>query len=327
MSFLDTNWCGTRGLSGLGDFNDAMASMIAGGELSKLTSAIFKIQDELISASSSRAAVLEGFQKAEALYYEAASNDVGDLTVFLEAIEGAKLGVRLYARQIQTLTQFEIILSKVSSSLYSAGLTNDSNAVDQTVAQIRRFVSDTDSAFGGIPEYSKTKLSIISAFASELSRAGISRNDYANPAWFSAFGRAASAVVPIENEPSAPEGLGGGLGALPLLAVAILYGLAIVAATIVAIVSVRSVIAALNSKAETAGKLILQRSSDREVLRRQLYAQGASEEVIDSTLSKFDEDTKKDLNNIPGSSLLSELLVPIGIGIATLFGLKKAGIL
>ena len=314
-------------LHGLGDFNEAVAGIVAGGELSKVVSAISSVQNELISAINAKGAVLDGYQKAEALFYEMASQDTGEMGPFIAALEGARMGVQLFARQVQTLTELEIALSKVSVALYSAGLTSDSNSIDQTVAQIRRFVTETDGAFSQISEYRSTKLAIISAFASQLSAYGIGRSDYSNPQRFVAFGEAVRAVAPIPDEPPVPSEIDRGLGALPLLAVGLLYALAIVAATVVAIVSVKSIISALNSKADTTKALLLQRSSEKETLRAQLYAQGASPETIRTAMATFDEDTEGMRKKIPDSGLLSELMMPIAAALAILYGLKKAGIL
>lgn len=302
--------------SGLGDFREAVAGIIAGGDLDKLVQAIYGVQDRLIDAINARPAVIDGYRKA----FELADS---------EMIESARMGVRIFARQVQTISELNILFMKIAEALSGAGLTNDANGVNQTVVQLRRFETETNQVMSGVPEYSDVKWEILSAFNYELSRLGVSQNDYSNPEWISAYCRASAQVVPFENEPSKPWGLSGlfGLGELSTLAVAILWGIAIVAAAAVAAMTISKIISALNIRAETQQKLILDRNQQKEQLRLVLHAQGIPQAAIDMMMQQFDTETKKMVDDVPKSNLISDLAVPVGIGVLVLIGLKAGGVI
>lgn len=318
-----------NGLAGLGDFREAVAGMVAGGDLDRLIRAIFGIQDQLVNAINTRAQIVNEHRKAVDFYNEAFSNKDLSFVTAVQAYEAAKMGVEIFARQVQTLNELDVVFTRISEALSSAGLSGDANAVNQTVTQIRRFTSDTDKVMSGIAEYSSAKFAIIAEFNRELAAAGISTSDYSNPGWFSAYVRGSARVVPFENEPSPPSGLSGlgGLDGLPMLAVAIIWVIGIVAAAVVAIVTINKIIAALNSQAETQRALILERNRQKETLRQQLYAEGRAQAEIDAIMVGYDKETVRQTDDVPKSGFGKELLLPIGIGVLALIGLKAAKVL
>jgi hypothetical protein len=313
------------GAEGFGDWRGDIAASIAGNEIDKLVSGIFKVQDSLINSINARNGIFDGYQQAKLIYSEAVKT-FGDkamtrLEPAISALTGATMAVKVFARQIQTLSELWVVFAEISSKLHAAGLYNDENAVNQTVNQVRRFVTESDAKFAGIPQYNGTKQEIIAAFVAELRMWGVDRNAYGDPRWFGAFIKAADKVVELPGRPTAPgeiasfgvSGLGGLGNPLPMLIVALLWVLAIVAATVTLMYGINKTINALNSEAVTARDLILQRDKEKEQLRMELVRQGKGQAEINAAMAQFDRETRDQVKDIPKSGLLSSLLLPLGI--------------
>jgi len=330
---------GTLRLDGLGDFRSALSSMIAEGSLNELLRGIFKVQDLLVSSINSRGEIFEGHSRAQDLYADSAQFGpemipmpfgAGLINPYripaLQAVESANFGVAAFARQVLTLNQLARIFGGVSSALTEAGLANDANSVDQTLAQMRRFIQESDNLFAGVGIYRDTKAQILQIFEqTELPMWGVSPQAVDDPRWIQAFVKAADKVVELPDvDTSLPPGVSG-LGALPVLAAAILWGIGIVAAAVTAMYAIRKIIDALNSKAITARELILQRDREKEALRMKMIESGASPEEIDTAMKAFDEETARQVKSVPdGMGLGTVALIGAGLlALAFVFGGRR----
>lgn len=310
------------GAEGMGDWKSDIASAVAGNELNQLVSGIFKVQDSLVDAINARNQILASYQKAKVLYDDAEKTFGPPMLGFIPnfktipaqfALAGAVRGVQIFARQIQTLAELGIVFSNISSQLSNANLYQDADSVNQTVRQVNRFVVESDVLFSQVSQYNGTKQKIISAFKNELTLWGVGQTAYGDPRWFAAFVKAADKVVEIPGRPTAPQELGAGMGSLgnplPQLIVALLWVVAIVAATVTAMYAINKTISALNSEAETAKALILQRDREKEQYRAQLVSQGTPQPAVDAAMKQFDAETAQQVKDIPKSGILSNLLL------------------
>lgn len=334
------------GAEGMGDWKGDIAAAVAGNELNQLISGIFNLQNSLVEAINARNQILSGYTRAKAIYDDAEKlfgppvQTVGFVPVpnfktlpAQFALASATKGVRVFARQVQTLAELAIVFSKISEQLSAAYLANDANAVDMTVNQVNRFVIESDALFRGVPEYNSTKQKIIAAFKGELTLWGVGQNDYGDPRWFAAFVKAADKVVEIPGRPTAPQELGAGMSGMnglgnpmPQLIIALLWVVAIAAATVTAMYAISKTISALNSEAETAKALILQRDREKEAYRAQLAAQGTPAAAITEAMKQFDAETDQQVKAIPKSALLGDILLYGGLaagGIAAVFILPE----
>ncbi len=328
--------CGKRGM---GDIKSDVAAAIASKELDELMSGVRKVQDALIDAINARPSTLKNYQTAAANYDAARETYSDGASDALEAAQKAKdaavVGVQFFARQVQTLAELQIVFGQVSAGLQAAGLSNETDATDQTTRQINRFVIETDNLFSGVPEYSDTKYAIISAFNRELSGNRVNQNDYSNRGWFQSYMNAVEKVVPL------PKGAGQGLSGLtgfrgmaglgnpmaPAL-VALIVLVAGVVATVAAIKAINKLAEVFNSKAETARQLVLQRDQNWASMESQMRSSGASEEEIDTARAKWNAQTKAAVDNIPESpSIGGSVGIVAGILLAAGVGLKAAGVL
>jgi hypothetical protein len=325
---------------GMGDLKSDVAAAIASKELDELMSGVRRVQDALIDAINARPVTLKNYQTAAA-NYDAARSSYSDgaddaLVAAQKAVDASVLGVQFFARQIQTLAELQIVFGQVSAGLMAAGLSNERNAVDQTLSQLGRFIIETDNLFSQVPEYSNTKYAIISAFNRELSSNRVNPNDYSNRGWFQSYMNAVEKVVPL------PKGTGvsglsglrgfGGMGSLgnpmaPAL-VALIILVAGVVATVVAIKAINKMAEVFNSKAETARQLVLQRDQNWASMESQMRAQGATEDQIDAARAKWNAQTKSAVDQIPESpSIGGSVGIVAGILLAAGVGLKAAGVL
>lgn len=322
---------------GMGDIKSDVAAAIASRELDELMSGVRKVQDSLIEAINARPSTLKNYQTAAA-NYDAARESYSDgasdaLDAAQKAKDAAVIGVQFFARQVQTLAEIQIVFGQVSAGLQAAGLRNETDAVDQTIRQVNRFVIETDNLFTQVPEYSDTKYAIISAFNRELSGNRVNPNDYANRGWFQSYMNAVEKVVPL------PKGTGlsgltgfrgmGGLGnpMAPAL-VALIVLVAGVVATVVAIKAINKMAEVFNSKAETARQLVLQRDQNWTSIEAQMRSQGASEAQIDAARAKWNAQTKAAVDQIPEApSIGGSVGIVAGILLAAGVGLKAAGVL
>lgn len=325
---------------GMGDLKSDVAAAIASKELDELMSGVRRVQDALISAINARPSTLKNYQIAAA-NYDAARSSYSDgaddaMVAAQKAVDASVLGVQFFARQVQTLAELQIVFGQVSAGLMSAGLSNERDAVDQTLKQLGRFIIETDNLFSQVPEYSDTKYAIISAFNLELSSNRVNPNDYSNRGWFQSYMNAVEKVVPL------PKGTGvsglsglrgfGGMGSLgnpmaPAL-VALIILVAGVVATVVAIRAINKMAEVFNAKAETARQLVLQRDQNWASMEAQMRSQGATEDQIDAARAKWNAQTKAAVDQIPESpSIGGSVGIVAGILLAAGVGLKAAGVL
>lgn len=322
---------------GMGDIKSDVAAAIASKELDELMSGVRKVQDALIDAINARPSTLKNYQTAAA-NYDAARSSYSDgaddaMVAAQKAVDASVLGVQFFARQVQTLAELQIVFGQVSAGLMAAGLSNERDAVDQTLKQLGRFIIETDNLFSQVPEYSDTKYAIISSFNRELSANRVNPNDYSNRGWFQSYMNAVEKVVPL------PKGTGlsgltgfrgmGGLGnpMAPAL-VALIILVAGVVATVVAIKAINKMAEVFNSKAETARQLVLQRDQNWASMEAQMRAQGATEDQIDAARAKWNAQTKTAVDQIPESpSIGGSVGIVAGILLAAGVGLKAAGVL
>jgi hypothetical protein len=323
---------GAKGVSGLSDWKGDIAAAVASGELDQLMSGVNKTQDSLISALNARGPVIESYRKARVLYDDARAKygspfigGMPNVSVFpaTEAMSASIEGVKFFARQVQTLFELEVVLSKVSEGLFSAGLPNEEGSVNAAITQIRRFTSETDTLMRSIPEYQQTKLKIIAAFNSELAARRIPAAKSDDPAWFEAYLVAADRVVSVPVEAGGMSGLGD-LGFAPALVVLIKV-IAIIAATVVAIHAINKITSALNSKAETARDLILQRERDWTKVESDMRSAGKSQSEINNARNAWESGTAKTIKDIPEPSGIfgavpAMILGVLGIGVALKVG-------
>jgi len=316
---------------GMGDWQGDIAAAVAGDELNKLTSAIFGLNDSITSAIESSNQILAGYRSAKAELASATqkfgpvtSQDSGAYSAAL-AWTGAIKAVKIFARQAQTLAELGIVFSDISAQLQKAGLAQDADSVSTTLYQLNRFVIGSDALFAAVPEYTGTKQQIIQAFSAELKMWGVSPNAYSDPRWFAAFVKAADKVVPLEGRPSAPgelSNMGVGMGQLgnpmPMAIVALLWVIAIAAATVTLMYGISKTLDALNSEAITARELILQRDREKEALRLESIRAGKSQTEINDQMREFDMETHRQVGDIPKSPLAG-LLLPIGLAVGGLF--------
>jgi len=317
MSGLRMHENGTLRLDGLGDWKSALSMMIAEGELNRLLSAVFQLNDQLRGLVESRNGIYDGYAVAKKLYDEAVSKAGGafdyvfgatvpkpEVLPSLQSLATTKIGIEQFARQVSTILQLVKVFNSVAVTLQGAGMTQDSDNVSLTVNQVNKFVYDTDNKFAGVPEYSAMKSKIMSAALAEWKAWGISSDDTSNPWWFQAFIKAAQRVCPVDGDQWPPPGFAGtGMGALTVLAQVILWVVGIIATAVTIMYSISKLIAAMNSKAETAKQLILDRNAQKEQLRAQMVAAGKSQADINAAMAAFDAETKKQVADIPESSI------------------------
>lgn len=314
-----------RRRAGFGDWTGDIALLTAGDQLDQLTKGIFAIQDSLVSAIEARNGILSEYRSAQIaladanrLFGVATSEDSGSYDAKM-AFTAAAMGVRVFARQIMTLSELQVVFSDISAKLTSAGLTQDADSIDQTTRQINRFVIESDTLFAQVVEYNQAKQAIIGQFKAELSAWSVAQNAYSDPRWFAAYVKAADKVVELPGRPTAPDELGnlgvsgmGDMGILPAAVVAVLWVIAIVGATVSIMYTVKKTIEALNSKAETAKALILQRDQEKEALRQQMIEGGSNQAEISAAMNDFDAETTKQVKDIPDSALAG-LVLPLTI--------------
>jgi hypothetical protein len=313
------------GVSGMGDtWGGAVASMIAGKELNQLISAISRVQDQLRSTIEVRNGIFNGYVEAKKLLDQARSAYGPDFMPgpfgammpnfrslpAMMAYGSAVKGVQQLARQIKTFEIFDIVFRSVAGALHKAGLMNDADSVDQTTRQLMRFDIETDSKFANVPEYTSTKTKLLDAFVAELAAWGVSRNAYDDPRYFQAFIKSADRIVPIPGRPNPPAGSGLG-NPLPVVVVAIIWIVGVVAAALVVMSTINRIIPDQNSKAIAARDTVLQRERDWTKIQSDMISKGASQAQIDTARKSWESGTKAAVETIPEpKSPLGGLILP-----------------
>jgi hypothetical protein len=326
---------GEKGVSGLGDWKGDIAAAVASGELDQLMSGVRKAQDTLIAAINARGPAITAYQTAKGLFDDATASygppflssgmgvSVPNVKVFpaAQALTSAAEGMRFFARQVQTLLELEVVLSKISEGLFNAGLRNEEASVNAAITQIRRFTTETDTLLRGIKEYVETKNKVVAAFNKTLASRGIHHTASDDPRWFEAYMDAADQVVPMPKEVSGGVAGLGGLGLAPALIVLVKV-IAIIAATVTAIHAINKITSALNSKAETAREVILQRERDWSRIEADMRSAGKPQSEIDAARKAWEQGTKKSVESIPEPSgifvALPATLIALAVGAVAL---------
>lgn len=330
---------GAKGVSGLSDWKGDIAAAVASGELDQLMAGVRRTQDSLIAAINARGPAINAYQTARNLLDEATAkygppffsaafgSSVPNPNVFpaAQAFTAAAEGMRFFARQVQTLYELDVVLTKVSEGLFNAGLRSEEASVNAAVTQIRRFTSETDALLRGIKDYTETKNRIVEAFNKQRAAFGVPASQSDDPRWFEAYLLAAEQVVPLPKE-AAAVGVSGlsDLGLGPALVVLIKV-IAIIAATVVAIHAINKITSALNSKAETAREVILQRERDWSQMESAMRAAGKSQTEIDAARKSWESGTAQSVKEIPEpsgvfGSVTTALVAVLGVGAALKFG-------
>jgi hypothetical protein len=320
-------------MQGLGNFRQAVVSLIAEKELDQLISAVRKLNDEVISGINDRNSIITGYKEAKALLDEATRNfgppviSTGLVSLpntkvlpAYTAMVTARKGIQVLARKVQTLVMLDRIFTALSAELTKAGASNDANAIDITLAQVRRFVVETDNMASSLTDYMDTKRAILTLAEKKYAAAGVDRNAIDNPRWLAIYVQAAQEIVPIPQEPPPSAGLG---NPMPLLATVLIWVIGIVAAAVVAMRAISRLIPDQNSKAITAREIVLAAEKRKSEELARLRAAGASQAEIDAAMKSIDESTKRLLENIPEpKSPLGFLTIPIAI--ISVLGIGKA---
>lgn len=336
----DTTDAAARGISDFGDWKGDIAAAVASGELDQLMAGVRKTQDTLIAAINARGPAINAYKMARNLLDEATAKygppffpapfgaSVPNMSVFpaAQAFTAAAEGMRFFARQVQTLFELEIVLAKISEGLFNAGLRNEEASVNAAITQIRRFTVETDALLRGIKDYTDTKNRIIEAFNRQRAAFGVPTSQIDDPRWFEAYLLAAEQVVPLPKGATSAMGVSGlgDLGLAPVLVVLIKV-IAIIAATVVAIHAINKITSALNSKAETAREVILQRERDWSKMEVAMRAAGKSQAEIDSARKSWESGTAQTVKDIPEPSgifgpVTAALMAVLGVGAALKFG-------
>lgn len=328
-----------RPVYGLGDFRQAVLGLIAEKELNQLTSALHRLNEQVVQGIDDRNETARGYKEAKALLDEAVKQFgppmiSGPMGVSIPnpsvlpaymAMATARKGVQVLARQVQMLGMLDRVFTKISVELTNAGATNDANSIDITLAQLRRFILDTDKMIAPLaPEYMDTKRAILQSAERKYAAAGIATNAIDDPKWFGLYVEAANEIVPLPDQPSPPPGAGLGM---PAIAAVIIWIVAVVAAAVVASQAIARLIPDQNSKAITARQIALEAAERKRQVEMQMRAQGASQAEIDAAKKSIDADTKDSIENIPEpKSPFGALAIPIAIVAALGIG-KAAGVL
>lgn len=325
---------------GLGDFRQAVVGLIAGKELDQLMSAVRRLNDEVIRGISERKPIIDGYREAKALLDDAVRRfgpptipagpaSIPNVKVLpaYTAMATARKGIQVLARQVQTLGMLDRVFTAISVELTKAGASAEANGIDVTLAQVRRFIRDTDDAAPPVaPEYMGAKRAILLLAKRKYAAAGVDRNAIDNPKWLGLYIQAANEVVPIP-QPSPPAGAGLG-NPLPVIAAVLIWVVGIVAAAVVASQAIARLIPDQNSKAVTARNIALEAERRKSEELARLRAAGASQAEIDAAMKSIDTSTKEAIAAVPEpKSPLGGILAPIGIVIAAAIGAKAAGVI
>jgi hypothetical protein len=329
---------------GIGDWRGDIASMIASDELDKLISAVRKLNDQLIDAITARNGIYSGYMVAKRNLTAArasfgddfVSGPMGITIPNMDTIDAqiaygtAVKAVRVFARQTQTLAELQIVFMRIQTALAAVGDTNDADAVAGTLSQMNRFQTETNSMFRGtVPEYQEAVNQLITSFNGELQSWGVSANAYDDPRWLAAFLKAADKVVPIPGRPELPQqALDAGLGIIPVIAWVIVGVVGVITAGFVLSSMLSKLIPDQNSKAETARQIALAAQQRKAQEEARLRAQGASQATIDAAKASIDEDTHRQIQDIPEpGSPFGFLIIPGAVAAAGLIALKATGLL
>lgn len=337
-------------MQGLGDWMSDLKSAVVGWigakQLYRLTSAVFKLNDQLRGLVESRNAIYDGYVVAKKLYGEAVLRAGGSAVVWIastpvphpyvlpsmQSLAAAKQGAEGFARQISTILQLSKVFNAISKVLTAEGKPEDANSIDQVTGQINRFVYDTDNKFAAIPEYGAAKAKIMSAALHEWGVWGVSSDAMSDPRWFLAFAKAAQMSIPMEGDVWPPPELSGddglsGLGEPLTLLAAIIWVVGIIAGALVVMFTISKLIDAFNSKAVSTEKLVLQRDKEKEALRQQMIKAGKTQAEIDAAMKTFDAETKNQAKDIPESGLTGSITTIAIAALAALVGLKVAKVI
>jgi len=328
--------------AGMADWGAAAVGLIADKELGALMKGVRGLIDKLISLIGARGAILDGYKVAHARYTSAQAK-FGPLLIagpmgmtqnvlllpFASAYATAQKGVKVLAREVQTIGFLDRIFTQISAALTQAGLSSDANAIDQAVAQIRRFAIETDDLFFPIPEYMQTKRSILTEGVPIWRSLGVGATAYDDPKWMAGYLKAANAVVPVEGAPAAPADLqAAGMGALPIIAQMILYVIVIVSVGMSLASAISRVIPNQNAKAETAEKLLLEAQKQKAKEASQMRAAGASEAQIDARMAAIDTEVARAVSTVPDApSLFKPMIAVAGVVAAGYVAGKATGVL
>lgn len=318
---------------GMGDWTQAVSTMLAQDELSELMTAVRAYLDELIGAIRVRNDIHKGYVEAWKIGDETArafgsTIKVGFVNVpnwkmlpAIHAMKEASRAVKIFARQVQSLVMMDRVFTRISAVLTSVGASSDANAIDQALRQSRRFVVESDDMFSEIPLYRETKNAILMQAQGEWKMWKVPDDAVDDQRWLAAYFVAADKVVPIPKPPAPRDVRAAGLGALPLLASVLLYALAIMVGGFVIVRTVSQVLPDANSRARTAKELLLRRNEQKEDLRQDLLREGRSDAEVNRAMKAFDDETKRMIQEVPASTdIFSKFALPaagalLGMGI------------
>lgn len=332
-------------------WRQSIAELVAGDELNVLMKGVRDLSGKLTSAINARNSILSDRIEAEKLYQEAIRlggppfmamgfvNTPNPMVLpAMKALETARKGVRLYAREVFTLTMLDRVFTRISVELGRQTLTGEANAIDGVLNQIRRFVIETDNRFRVAPEYMETKGEILQAAKSQWAHMGVPANAFDDPRWMEGIMKAADQVIPVPlprsyRPPEISEGIQEGtsmmqgMGSVTVLVVVLLKVLGIVAATVVAIVAIKRLIPDQNLKAEKTSEILKEYADRKTKIERQMRALGKSEVEISRRMEEIDSEAQRAVKGIPDApSPFGGILKTAGVVLGVVAGTKIVGV-